>query len=180
MNVDVKKSIATGKICFSRCMFDQGIRWFYFLFFAFMLPIIAIICLPDLFKDTTVAKFIVNAASIGFSAFMIFKVTSPNTLKLTRVSNYAVKKENIIQAIRELQWNIAFNEPDYLIVIPNSIDHQITIINAGSDFLISSVIFSKMDWFAFSEKKYLKILLNKIGYTPADQTARSSRGYNES
>jgi hypothetical protein len=176
MKPDVKKSIAKGKIYFERCIFDKGIRLFFFIYFAFILPIIASICLPDLFKHDTIGQIIVNVASIGFSAFMILKVTSPNTLKMTRVSNYAIRKENITQAIRQLKWDIAFDDPNYLIVIPNSIYHQISIINAGNDFLISSVIFSRHYTFAFSEKKYLNILLNKIGYTPANQALKLTVG----
>ena len=172
MRPDVKKSIATGKIYFKRDIMDQVIRCLCFFAFILMLPICALTCFVALFKIDIMDQSSVIVASIGFSAFMILKVMSPNTLKMTRVSNYAIRKENIIQAIRQFKWDIAFDDPNYLIIIPNSIYHQITIINADSDILISSVIFSKMDWFAFSEKKYLNIFLNKIGYTPANQALK--------
>jgi hypothetical protein len=167
--IEIEKSKETGQIIFERSWSDKATRWFIFLLFTLLPPVLAIIYLPEL-KDDLYGQFVLVGATFCWSALLIFNATSKKSLKMMRVPNHLFKKEHIIQAILELNWWIAADEQSYLVIIPKVWDRkQITIIYDVNDFLISSVRFGRGSLFAFSEETCLKVFFSKIGYTPPNQ-----------
>jgi hypothetical protein len=158
--INVDKTIQLNEIYFESNRFVD----FIFAVMAYLiipaLPILTIlyyIVHRDTFEENLIISLIIIAISLLIATIALFQRITRK--RLLRLSGYS--KELVLATVKELNWQISSSKQNYLIIKPEKLWRQISIIFDNNDILIHSARLTKYDIY-FREIFQLDTFLKKL------------------